>query len=100
MAKQIGVKIFFKQELGKHFTVDSLKNDGYEAVFIGAGLTDAKKLKDAIYDEKNNIWSSKSFLPPVNYATKMNQTEKLPKLSGHVIVLGIGDTALDCARSA
>ena len=26
--------------------------------------------------------------------------EKLFKLHGHVIVLGIGDTALDCARSA
>lgn len=26
--------------------------------------------------------------------------EKLYKLHGHVIVLGIGDTALDCARSA
>lgn len=26
--------------------------------------------------------------------------EKIFKLKGHVIVLGIGDTALDCARSA
>jgi len=23
-----------------------------------------------------------------------------PKITGHVIVIGIGDTALDCARSA
>jgi dihydropyrimidine dehydrogenase (NADP+) len=26
--------------------------------------------------------------------------EQAQKLSGHVLVLGIGDTALDCARSA
>jgi NADPH-dependent glutamate synthase beta subunit-like oxidoreductase len=26
--------------------------------------------------------------------------EKIYKVNGHVIVLGIGDTALDCARSA
>lgn len=26
--------------------------------------------------------------------------EKIFKLKGHVIILGIGDTALDCARSA
>jgi NADPH-dependent glutamate synthase beta subunit-like oxidoreductase len=26
--------------------------------------------------------------------------EKIFRLKGHVIVLGIGDTALDCARSA
>lgn len=31
---------------------------------------------------------------------KLGEGSKGPKLSGHVMVLGIGDTALDCARSA
>jgi dihydropyrimidine dehydrogenase (NADP+) len=33
---------------------------------------------------------------------KLNQSgeEKQHKMKGHVLVLGIGDTALDCARSA
>jgi len=37
-----------------------------------------------------------------NSKTGMNPKvqEKLYKMNGHVIVLGIGDTALDCARSA
>lgn len=32
--------------------------------------------------------------------TSNNELIDAPKLDGHVIVLGIGDTALDCARSA
>lgn len=40
-------------------------------------------------------------MPKVNKAVKQDKDiDATPKLSGHVIVLGIGDTALDCARSA
>lgn len=48
-----------------------------------------------------NVFSSKTFLPNVCEHVKLNKhKEKLYQLKGHVIVLGIGDTALDCARSA
>lgn len=48
-----------------------------------------------------NVFSSKTFLPNVCENVKMSKSkEKIYGLKGHVIVLGIGDTALDCARSA
>ena len=48
-----------------------------------------------------NVFSSKNFLPNVCENVKLSKSkEKIYKLKGHVIVLGIGDTALDCARSA
>jgi len=48
-----------------------------------------------------NVFNSKTFLPNVNENVKLSKSkEKLYQLKGHVIVLGIGDTALDCARSA
>ncbi len=48
-----------------------------------------------------NVFSSKSFLPNVCENVKLSKhKEKIYQLKGHVIVLGIGDTALDCARSA
>lgn len=48
-----------------------------------------------------NVFSSKTFLPNVCENVKLSKSkEKIFKLNGHVIVLGIGDTALDCARSA
>lgn len=51
---------------------------------------------------KKNVWNSKTFLRPVCEGTKpgYKTTVKVdaPKLSGHVVVIGIGDTAIDCAR--
>lgn len=53
-----------------------------------------------IYDVKN-VYNSKTFLPPVcNTSKGIDNNIEPPRLSGHVIVIGIGDTALDCARSA
>lgn len=34
----LGVKVFYNQSLGTDFTVESLKNEGYKAVFLGSGL--------------------------------------------------------------
>ena len=48
-----------------------------------------------------NVFHSKNFLPNVNENIKLSKCkEQIYRLKGHVIVLGIGDTALDCARSA
>jgi NADPH-dependent glutamate synthase beta subunit-like oxidoreductase len=54
-----------------------------------------------IYNVKN-VFNSKTFLPPVCKTSKDVDivADEAPKLKGHVIVIGIGDTALDCARSA
>ncbi|CAD8146444.1 unnamed protein product [Paramecium octaurelia] len=98
--KQLGIKFVFGKELGKDFTIESLRKEGYECVFLGCGLNEPKKGLGHIY-QQSHILNSKSFLPKVNKAVKQDKdVEATPKLSGHVIVLGIGDTALDCARSA
>jgi dihydropyrimidine dehydrogenase (NADP+) len=36
--KDLGVKIEYGKELGRDFTVESLRKDGYEAVFLGIGM--------------------------------------------------------------
>jgi dihydropyrimidine dehydrogenase (NADP+) len=41
-AKDIGVQFHYGKELGKDFTLDSLKADGYKACFLGMGLNKAK----------------------------------------------------------
>lgn len=60
-------------------------------------------LGEDIY-KKKNVWHSKSFLRPVCEGTKpgykVAHKVDAPKLSGHAVVIGIGDTAIDCARSA
>ena len=70
-------------------------------IFVGSGLNSAK---DELGKEAYllpNVFSSKTFLPNVCENVKLSKSkEKIFKLKGHVVVLGIGDTALDCARSA
>jgi len=102
MVEQLGVKIHYNQTLGKDFTLESLRNDGFQSIFLGVGLQDPNKALGEIYDAPN-VWNSKNFLPLVCHGTKegiVNEKIVTPKLKGHVVVLGIGDTALDCARSA
>jgi DNA (cytosine-5)-methyltransferase 1 len=48
-----------------------------------------------------NWYNPKSFvMENVKEGMKKSNVDKIFKMHGHVIVLGIGDTALDCARSA
>lgn len=100
----LGVKVHYNQEFGKDITYDSLKNDGFQKIFFGVGFDKAKTpLGNQIY-MLPNAFHSKSFLPVVCENTKdgmkNSNKEKIFKMHGHVMVLGIGDTALDCARSA
>lgn len=43
LMKDLGVKIEYNKQLGRDFTVQSLKEkDGYEAVFLGIGLPEVR----------------------------------------------------------
>lgn len=100
----LGVKVHYNSEFGKDITLETLKKEGFEKFFIGTGYDSAKMpLGKEVYFVPN-VFNSKNFLPNVCENTKNNMTSKkiskLYQLKGHVIVLGIGDTALDCARSA
>ena len=103
LMEDLGVKIQYNKALGVDFTVQSLKDDGYVAVFVGVGLP-SPKLPEIFQKDITGLLNSKSFLPPVNEASKggmcSSKKPQLPVLHGHAIVLGAGDTAFDCATSA
>lgn len=110
LMQDIGVKIITGKSLGTDFTISSLHNqEGYDAIFIGIGLPEAKKL--SIFEKlttENGFYTSKDFLPRVSLPSKpglckckSDCQQKLPDFRGKtVIVLGAGDTAFDCATSA
>jgi len=112
LMEDLGVKIVTGKELGKDFTVKSLKEDGYQAVFIGVGLPTPKVSKELQgLSMKQGFYTSKDFLPmsAINSKPEMkNEAEKKsnrpsvppPRFNGDVVVLGAGDTAFDCATSA
>ncbi|CAG0888576.1 unnamed protein product [Darwinula stevensoni] len=86
------------------FASQKLKEEGYNAIFIGIGMPDPKVIK--VFEgltEEQGFYTSKGFLPRVAKASKAGMCackSSLPSLHGNVIVLGAGDTAFDCATSA
>lgn len=80
------------QQLGKDFTLDSLKSEGFDAVFLAMGSWVAKGMR--IENEDNpNIVPGIVFLEDVKWNGP-------PSLSGVVAVVGGGNTAIDAARTA
>jgi dihydropyrimidine dehydrogenase (NADP+) len=105
LMKDLGVKVETGHTLGENgFTVESLKEKGYEAVYVGIGMP-APKI-DKVFEgltTAEGFYSSKDFLPLVSKGSKPGMCackSTLPELRGRVVVLGAGDTAFDCATSA
>lgn len=104
LMKDLGVKIVTGKALGADMSIESLKKDGHEAIFVGIGLPQPNV--PAMFHELTSeagYYSSKDFLPLVSKASKPGLCAcktALPAVHGVVAVLGAGDTAFDCATSA
>eukprot|EP01104_Vermistella_antarctica_P004115 TRINITY_DN14629_c0_g1_i1.p1 TRINITY_DN14629_c0_g1~~TRINITY_DN14629_c0_g1_i1.p1 ORF type:complete len:1024 (-),score=347.23 TRINITY_DN14629_c0_g1_i1:63-3080(-) len=106
LMKDLGVKVEYGKALGENgLTVESLKKDGYEAVFVGVGMPAPKIAKpfEGLTVEQG-FYTSKDYLPLVSEGSKPGmcgcKKPALPALYGRVVVLGAGDTAMDCATTA
>uniref|UniRef100_A0A0P4WBQ1 Dihydropyrimidine dehydrogenase [NADP(+)] n=1 Tax=Scylla olivacea TaxID=85551 RepID=A0A0P4WBQ1_SCYOL len=105
LMKDLGVQVFTGRKLSiSDITVQGLQNEGYEAIFMGIGLPQPKKIGIfADLDTSMGFYTSKDFLPQVTAVSKTGMCQcksQLPEVKGVVLVLGAGDTAFDCATSA
>ncbi len=89
--RDIGVEFVFNSPIGKDLTLERLKKE-FDAVFIGIGSYNNISLN---INESNlsNVFSGIEFLKRVN-------SGDMPDLGPHVIIIGGGDSAMDCARTA
>jgi formate dehydrogenase major subunit len=78
--------------LGQDFTIDSLKNDGYEAIFLALGAQASQKMK-VEGEDLPGVLSGIGFLRDVALGQKVSLGQK-------VAVIGGGNTAIDAARTA
>ncbi len=88
----MGVSIEFNRKLGRDFTFDSLRADGYDAIFLGIGAQLGSDARTTGGDLKGVI-QGVDFLRDVSLGIA-------PKLKGKVFVVGGGNTAIDAARTA
>ncbi|MEK9630160.1 MAG: NADPH-dependent glutamate synthase, partial [Nitrospinota bacterium] len=100
--KRLGVEIKINYVIGKIKTLDELmKEDGFEAVFIGTGAG-LPYFLDIPGENLNGVYSANEFLTRINlmhawefpaFDTPIHQHRKFA-------VIGGGNTALDAARTA
>ena len=86
---------------GENFTVDTLFERGFDAVFIGTGTNVSNNL-DIPGNELNGIELSSYFLRTSMLANegKLNSEEVIVREGDRVIVIGGGNVAMDAARTA
>ncbi len=88
----LGIKVQTNCEFGKDINIKNLKEQGYEAIFIGIGAGEPTIY--SLCDEKlKGIYASDYFLK------EYNQGKKIENL-GKTVVIGGGNVAMDCARTA
>lgn len=96
----MGVEIRTNTVVGKTVTVDELKEEGYQAVFIGSGAG-LPKFMNIPGENYVGVFSANEFLTRVNLMKAYEDDADTPVHRGKkVAVIGGGNVAMDAARSA
>ncbi len=91
--KRLGVEIQTNTALGKDITIDGLLGDGYKAVYLAIGAWKPYKLNIHGEDKYEGVVGVVDFLKKVHL-------KETTKISGKVVVIGGGHSAIDAARVA
>ena len=98
VVRQLGGHFYFGKSLGRDFSVDDLLNNGYDAVFLAYGAS-----KEASLGIRNEDQVPEGFLSGIDFLLKVHGHVEYGEpfdLSGDVVVVGGGNVAMDCVRSA
>jgi len=89
----LGVEIKLNTKVGKDISLDDLRKQGYKAIMLGAGMQISRTL-DVPGKELNGVTTA------VEYLAKARSNSSDFNAGKHVVVIGGGDVALDCATTA
>jgi NADH-quinone oxidoreductase subunit F len=92
LIESLGVEIRTAQTLGQDFTLQSLHDDGYEAIFLAVGAPEGVKL-DVPGANAQGVTESMEFLRTYNIRGSA-------PVGKRVVVIGGGNAAIDAARTA
>lgn len=98
--EKMGVKFETNTIIGRTITLDTLRERGVKAFFIGAGAG-LPRFMNIPGENSNGIFSSNEYLTRVNLMHAADPEYDTPVLKGkNIIVVGGGNTAMDSVRTA
>lgn len=100
--ERAGVKFVPNTYIGKDKTIDDLFIEGFDAVFIGVGSEVDAKMEDAPGTDLPGVYEATDFLIRGNVDPCLlpENMRKPLEIGKKVAVVGGGDTASDCLRTA
>jgi glutamate synthase (NADPH/NADH) small chain len=99
--QKLGVDLRVGNLVGRIHTIPELMKSGYDAVFIGSGAG-LPQFTNVPGENLGGIYSANEFLIRVNLmkSYKFPEYDTPLRLGKHVVVIGGGNVAMDCARSS
>lgn len=99
--RKLGVKFVCNTRIGEDISVDEILEQGADAVFLGVGAG-IEATMDVPGEDLAGIYRSTDFLVRANVAHELLPKERrtVPEVGQKVAVIGGGDTATDCLRTA
>lgn len=100
--EQAGVQFVPETYIGEDKTIDDLYAEGFDAVFLGVGAGIDAKMEKTPGTDLPGVYEATDFLIRGNVAPSYLPADKRehPQVGGRVVVIGGGDTASDCLRTA
>lgn len=96
---EAGMKLHLNCEIGKDKSIQELENE-FDAIYLGIGATKSNEVKiDG--DKSSNVYFAIDFLTGIQKRNLGNSKASFIDVSDKkVVVIGGGDTAMDCVRTS
>ncbi len=101
LLETLGVEFVFETRVGEDPSISDLLSQGYETVFLGVGAGVSAELKIPGV-ELQGVYHATPFLIRANVKESVRPASlgELPDIGDRVAVIGGGNTAIDCLRTA
>ncbi|MCD1146838.1 NADPH-dependent glutamate synthase [Peptoniphilus sp. KCTC 25270] len=98
--KEIGVTFETNTIVGRTLTLEDIREEGFEAIFIGSGAG-LPRFLGIPGENLNGVFSANEFLTRCNLMKAFNPDYDTPIIGGHkTAIIGGGNVAMDAARVA